>query len=96
MTVALKLMHERKDIAMSKYIVTDNKGNDHVLEANSDVEALEIMRTRYSSYIYSVLSADSIVVYRPNGYILAYIDTATGAQTVKQMSDWVKTDDNNG
>ena len=81
---------------MSEYIITDNNGNDHVLKASSDAEALEIMRTRYISYIYSVLSADSIVVYRPNGYILAYIDTATGAQTVKQMSDWVKTDDHDG
>ena len=51
---------------MNEYIVTDNNGNDHILKASSDVEALEVMRTRYINYIYSVLSADSIVIYRPN------------------------------
>lgn len=74
---------------MNGYTVIDNKGNAHALQASSDSEALEIMRSRYVDYIYSVLSSDSIIVYRPNGYILAYIDTATGEQTVKQMSDWL-------
>lgn len=74
---------------MNEYTVIDNKGNAHTLKASSDSEALEIMRSRYVDYIYSVLSSDSIIVYRPNGYILAYIDTATGEQTVKEMSDWL-------
>lgn len=74
---------------MNEYTVIDNKGNSHSLKASSDSEVLEIMRLRYVDYIYSVLSSDSIVVCRPSGYILAYIDTATGEQTVKQMSDWL-------
>ena len=74
---------------MNEYTVIANKANAHTLKASSDSEALEIMRSRYVDYIYSVLSSDSIIVYRPNGYILAYIDTATGEQTVKEMSDWL-------
>ena len=71
-----------------KYTVIDNKGFPHELVANSDDHALSIMEKRYIDYIVSVLSSDSVVVVRPNGYILAYINTATGEQTVKTMSDW--------
>lgn len=75
---------------MNEYTVIDNKGNSHALKASNDSEALKIMRSRYVNYIYSVLSSDSIIVVRPNGYILAYINTATGEQTVKQMTDWMQ------
>ena len=71
-----------------KYLVIDNKSGIHTIEAENDSHVLEILKTRYIDYIVSILSSDSIVVVRPNGYILAYIDTATGEQTVKSMSDW--------
>ena len=71
-----------------KYEIQDNKGNLHTIESTSDSEVLELMKTRFVDYIYSILSSNYIVVYRPNGYILAYINTATGEQTVKSMSDW--------
>lgn len=70
------------------YTVFDNTGKKHTLKAESDTEALEIMKKRYIDYIYSVLSSDSILLVRPNGYILAYINTATGEQTIKSMEDW--------
>lgn len=70
------------------YTVFDNIGNKHTLKAGSDTEALEIMKTKYINYIYSVLSSDSILLVRPNGYILAYINSATGEQTIKSMEDW--------
>ena len=70
------------------YTIFDNIGNKHTLEAGSDKEALEIMKKNYINYIYSVLNSDSIIVVRPNGYILAYINTATGEQTIKTMEDW--------
>lgn len=72
------------------YTIQDNKGNLHTLEAVSDSHVLDILKTRFIDYICSVLSSDPIVVYRPNGYILAYINTATGEQTVKSMSDWIR------
>lgn len=70
------------------YTVFDNIGNKHTLKAGSDTEALEIMKKKYIDYIYSVLSSDSILLVRPNGYILAYINSATGEQTIKSMEDW--------
>lgn len=70
------------------YTIFDNIGNKHELKAGSDTEALEIMKTKYIEYIYSILSSDSIILVRPNGYILAYINTATGEQTIKTMEDW--------
>ena len=70
------------------YKVYDNIGNVHELEAQDDKNALEIMKRRFKDYIVSLLSSDAIVLVRPNGYILAYINTATGAQTVKTMDDW--------
>ena len=71
---------------MLKYL--DNKGNAHDLEAQDDKNALEIIKKRFKDYIVSLMSNDAIVVVRPNGYILAYISTITGAQTVKTMEDW--------
>ena len=73
---------------MGKYMIIDNRGGTHFKEADSDEQMLEFMKTRYVDYIYSVLSSDSIVVFRPNGYLLAYINTATGCQNVKTMADW--------
>lgn len=70
------------------YKVYDNKGNAHELKAKDDKNALEIMKKRYIDYIVSVLSSDSIVLVRPDGYILAYINTATGEQTIKTREDW--------
>lgn len=72
------------------YTVIDNIGNSHKLNAENDNEALELMKKNYINYIYSVLSSDSIIIVRPNGYILAYISTSTGEQTVKKMEDWEK------
>lgn len=72
-----------------KYEIIDNKGKIHEIQANNDREALDYMKTRYIDYIYSVLSTDAIILIRPNGYILAYIDTATGMQTIKRMEDWI-------
>lgn len=73
---------------MNTYKVYDNKGNAHELAAKDDKNALEIMKTKFINYIVSVLSSDAIVLVRPNGYILAYINTATGEQTIKSMKDW--------
>lgn len=70
------------------YTIYDNKGNKHFREFANDSVALEYMRSRFVDYIVSVLSSDSILLVRPNGYILAYIDTASGYQTVKTMDDW--------
>ena len=70
------------------YEIIDNVGGSHFLAFDSDAAALEYMGIRYVDYIYSILSSDSIVLVRPNGYILAYISTADGCQTVKSMSDW--------
>lgn len=70
------------------YKVYDNRGEAHELEAQDDKNALEIMKRRFIDYIASVLTRDQIVLVRPNGYILAYINTATGEQTVKTMEDW--------
>lgn len=66
-----------------KYTIYDNKLKPHHKEFGSDDECLNYLKTRYIDYIYSIMSSDSIVVTRPNGYILAYINTATGEQTVK-------------
>lgn len=71
------------------YKIEDNKGNIHSIAFKDDETALKYMKTHYIEYIYSVLSCDPIVVYRPNGYILAYIKTSDGSQTVKKMSDWI-------
>ena len=71
-----------------KYTVIDNKGFPHELVANSDEHALSIMEKRFIDYIVSFLSSNPVVVVRPNGYILAYIKTSSGEQTVKSMSDW--------
>lgn len=70
------------------YSIYDNLGNKHLKEFGSDAAVLEYMRSHYIDYIYSILSDDSIVVARPNGYILAYISTSDGSQVVKSMSDW--------
>ena len=70
------------------YKVYDNRGEAHELEAQDDKNALEIMKRRFKDYIVSLLSNDAIVLVRPNGYILAYINSATGEQTVKTMEDW--------
>ena len=70
------------------YKVYDNRGEAHELEAQDDKNALEIMKRRFIDYIASVISSNAIVLVRPNGYILAYINTATGEQTVKTMEDW--------
>ena len=70
------------------YTIYDNNGNKHVHEFSSDSEALTYMAVRFVDYIVSILSSDSILLVRPNGYILAYIDTASGEQTVKTMEDW--------
>lgn len=70
------------------YTIYDNKGNKHFHEFSNDSEALSYMSSRYVDYIVSILSSDSILLVRPNGYILAYIDTASGYQTVKTMADW--------
>ena len=66
-----------------KYTIYDNKLNPHHKEFKSDAECLNYLKTHYYDYIYSITSSDSIVVTRPNGYILAYINTATGEQTIK-------------
>lgn len=71
-----------------EYKIFDNNGNVHFYNATDDDSVLEYMKTRFVDYIASVLSSDSIIIVRPNGYILAYINTATGSQTVKSMSDW--------
>lgn len=84
-------MYER-NVTMLNYTIVDNAGNVHKLQGSSDTEILATLKTRFVDYIASVLSGDSIVVYRPNGYILAYINTATGEQTVKSMSYWLGED----
>lgn len=71
------------------YTVFDNNSGKHFIDAVNDSAALLYMQSHYLDYIYSLLSCDSIVLCRPNGYILAYINSATGEQTVKSMSDWV-------
>lgn len=68
------------------YQIVDNAGNVHELAFNSDAECLEYLRRRYIDFIASVLSSDAIVAVKPDGYILAYIDTATGEQTVKHWN----------
>lgn len=70
------------------YEIIDNVGGSHFLAFESDAAALAYMSTRYVDYICSILSSDPVVLVRPNGYILAYISTADGCQTVKSMSDW--------
>ena len=70
------------------YIVVDNSGGKHILEADSDCEVIEFLKERFVDYIYSVLSTDYIVVYRPNGYILCYINSSNGEQNIKSMLDW--------
>lgn len=70
------------------YKVMDNKGNLHDVFAKNDNAILMYMRIRYIDFIVSILSSDPIVVYRPNGYILAYIKCSTGEQTIKTMADW--------
>ena len=70
-----------------KYLVIDNVGNIHYLESESDEEVLELLKQNWINYIYSIFG-DCIVVFRPNGYLLCYINTATGDQIVKTMSDW--------
>ena len=74
----------------NKYTVFDNKKGVHYLYAKDDEEALEIMKKIYGIYIVSILSRDSIVLVRPNNKILAYIDTATGYQTVRTMDYWLQ------
>lgn len=74
----------------NKYTVFDNKNGVHYLYAKDDEEALEIMKKIYGIYIVSILSTGSIVLVRPNNYILAYIDTVTGEQTVKSMDYWLQ------
>lgn len=71
------------------YTIIDNIGNPHYVPFNSDDDVLLYLRTSYIHFIMSILSSDPIVVYRPNGYILAYIKTSDGSQTVKSMSDWL-------
>lgn len=71
------------------YTVFDNNGGKHAVHAQSDQDMLLYMKSHFGDFIYSILSSDAIVVHRPNGYLLAYIDTATGVQTVKRMSDWL-------
>ena len=70
------------------YKVYDNKSGVHFLSAENDDHALTLLSKCWRDYIVSVLSSDSILLVRPNGYILAYISTVDGAQTVKSMSDW--------
>ena len=72
------------------YTIYDNKGYPHNHYFDDDSSALLFLKSRFIDYIVSVLSSDPIVIVRPNGYILAYINTATGEQTVKTMFDWVR------
>lgn len=66
-----------------EYTIIDNKGNPHFKTFTSDSECLSYMKDHFINYIVSVLSSDSIFVVRPDGYILAYISTSDGEQTVK-------------
>ena len=68
------------------YRIIDNAGNVHEMTFSSDSQCLDFLKTRYIDFIASVLSSDAIVVVKPDGYILAYIDTATGEQTVKHWN----------
>lgn len=65
-----------------RYTIYDNKGNPHYMNFSCDDVCLNYLKTHYIDYIYSVISSDSLVVVRPDDYILAYINTATGEQTV--------------
>lgn len=65
------------------YKIIDNAGNIHEMTFNSDIQCLDFLKTRYIDFIASVLSSDAIVAVKPDGYILAYINTVNGEQTVK-------------
>lgn len=73
---------------MKAYTVYDNTGKPHTLHVSSDSAALWTMQRLWRNYIASILSSDSIILVRPSGYILAYINTASGEQTMKSMQDW--------
>ena len=68
------------------YRIIDNAGNVHEMPFDSDDKCLEYLRTRYIDFIASALSSDAITAVKPDGYILAYINTATGEQTVKHWN----------
>lgn len=70
------------------YTIIDNNNGVHYKQFDSDQACLDWFKVNYIQFIYSILSCDSIVVYRPNGYLLAYIDTCDGSQIVKSLSDW--------
>ena len=61
-------------------------GNVHEMPFTSDAQCLDFLKTRYIDFIASVLSSDAITVVKPDSYILAYINTATGEQTVKHWN----------
>lgn len=83
-------MAKELQTSQNKYTVFDNKNGVHYLYAKDDEEALEIMNKIYGIYIVSILSTASIVLVRPNNYILAFIDTVTGEQTVRTMDYWLQ------
>lgn len=72
-----------------EYTIYDNKGYPHFKNFASDSDCLYYMKKHFINYIVSVLSSDSIVVARPDGYILAYISTSDGEQTIKKWKGMV-------
>ena len=68
------------------YTVMTNGGTTYPIKFNSDGDALEYMQKHWREFIDSVLSSDAISVYTPDGYLLAYISTVTGEQTVKHWN----------
>lgn len=72
-----------------RYQIIDNAGNLHELLALDDDDALDYIKANFREYIYKLLSSDALILIRPNGFILAYVDTSSGDCTVKSMRDWL-------
>lgn len=71
-----------------RYLIIDNAGNLHELLALDDEDAVDYIKANFRDFIYKVLSSDPIMVIRPNGYILAHVDTASGSCSTFSMSHW--------
>lgn len=64
---------------------------DIIIDAVDDFSAISFVRSHLSDYApFSLFGgSSSVVLVRPNDYILAYFDCFTGETVIKSMSQWV-------
>lgn len=74
-----------------KYTLFLQDHEDIFIDAENDFDAISFVRKNLDKYApFSLFLGDSsIVLARPNDYILAYFNCFTGETCIKSMSEWV-------